>query len=78
MNEKRTMRGKVVGSYRPPLESWTYWAERDWTTGEPGFVVVAPSGARMEWVRTEADAKWAAEIHNLKMRGELRPSWMVD
>jgi hypothetical protein len=49
--ERRTRSGKVVGSYHPPLDRRTYWAEKDWTTGEDGFVVVAPSGARIEWVR---------------------------
>jgi hypothetical protein len=39
--EKRTRLGKVVGSYNPPLDGWTYWPEKNWTTREDGFVVVA-------------------------------------
>jgi hypothetical protein len=62
--ERRTRSGKIVGSYRPPLEGWTYWAEKDWTTGEDGYVVVAPSGARFEWVRDEAEALLLAETRN--------------
>ena len=61
---KRTRLGKVVGSYRPPLNAWTYWAEKNWTTGEDGYVVVAPSGARFEWVPDEADALVIAETRN--------------
>ena len=62
--EKRTRSGKIVGSYKPPLDGWTYWAEKNWTTREDGFVVVAPSGARMEWVRDEAEALLIAETRN--------------
>jgi hypothetical protein len=61
---KRTRLGKVVGSYKPPLDGWTYWAEKNWTTREDSFVVVAPSGARFEWVRDEADALLIAEMRN--------------
>ena len=39
--ERRTRSGKIVGSYRQPLEGWTYWPEKNSTTGEDGFVVVA-------------------------------------
>lgn len=35
------MRGKVVGSYKPPLTGFAVWPEAG------GYVVVAPSGARM-------------------------------
>jgi hypothetical protein len=62
--EKRTRLGKVVGSCKPPLDRWTYWAEKNWTTREDGFVVVAPSGARFEWVRDEAEAMLIAETRN--------------
>jgi len=62
--ERRTRSGKIVGSYRQPLEGWTYWPEKNSTTGEDGFVVVAPSGARIEWVREEAQALLLAETRN--------------
>jgi len=39
--ERRTMRGKVVGSYKPPLAEFAVWPEVG------GYVVVAPSGARL-------------------------------
>ena len=35
---------------------WCYWPEKNWTTGEPGFVVVAPSGARTKWYASEEEA----------------------
>jgi hypothetical protein len=62
MTERRTRSGKVVGSYRPPLDDFTYWPERQGYSGQPhygeaGFVVVAPSGARMKWVKTEDEAR---------------------
>jgi hypothetical protein len=62
--ERRTRSGKVVGSYRQPLDGWTYWAEKNITTREDGFVVVAPSGARFEWVKDEAEALLIAETRN--------------
>jgi hypothetical protein len=62
--DKRTRLGKIVGSYRQPLEGWTYWAEKNWDTKEDGYVVVAPSGARFEWVRDEAEALLIAETRN--------------
>jgi hypothetical protein len=62
--ERRTRSGKTVGSYKPPLDGWTYWAEKNWTTREDGFVVVAPSGARFEWVKDEAEALLLAETRN--------------
>lgn len=37
------MRGKVVGSYKPPATDFAVWPEAG------GYVVVAPSGARMTW-----------------------------
>jgi hypothetical protein len=52
-----TRLGKLVGSYRRPLNAWTYWPESDWQTREEGFVVVAPSGARMSWHRDERAAQ---------------------
>ena len=64
MEEKRTRLGKIVGSYRPPLEGWTYWSEKNWKTGEAGYVVVAPSGARFEWIRDETEALLLAETRN--------------
>jgi len=54
---KRTRLGKVVGSFRTDAEGWTYWPEKDWTTNAPGFQVIAPSGARMEWFAQERDAR---------------------
>jgi hypothetical protein len=57
MTERRTRSGKVVGSYRPPLDDFTYWAEAHAETSKPGFMVVAPSGARMKWVKTEDEAR---------------------
>jgi hypothetical protein len=47
----------MVGSYKPPLDDYTYWAENNWDTSEPGFMVVAPSGARLSWHRTEDEAR---------------------
>jgi hypothetical protein len=62
MNERRTARGHVVGSYQQPLEAWTYWPERHHDTREEGFITVAPSGARMIWFADELDAmRYAAE-----------------
>lgn len=57
MPERRTRSGKVVGSYRQPLPDFTYWAEANWDTSEPGFMVVAPSGARLSWHRNEDEAR---------------------
>jgi hypothetical protein len=53
----RTRLGKEVGSVKTDPEGWTYWPERNWTTNEPGFQCIAPSGARMGWFRTEAEAR---------------------
>ncbi len=47
-----------------PSEGWTYWAQKNWDTKEDGYVVVAPSGARFEWVRDEAEALLIAETRN--------------
>lgn len=66
--ERRTRSGKVVGSYRQPLDGFTYWPERNWTTGENGFIVVAPSGARMRWHADEASALLDAETSNAEWR----------
>lgn len=52
----KTRLGKEVGSYKRPLEGYVYWPEKNWTTGESGYMVVAPSGARMTWVATEHEA----------------------
>lgn len=60
----RTRLGKEVGSYKQPLDGWTYWAEKNWGTNEDGFMVVAPSGARMEWVKTEKLAQAIVKMHN--------------
>lgn len=60
----RTRLGKVVGSVRTDPGGWTYWAERNWTSGEDGFQVIAPSGARMGWFRAEADAKRKVKREN--------------
>ena len=62
--QQRTRLGKRVGSYTPPLRAFTYWAEENWQTHEPGFVVVAPSGARMTWHRLERDAQAEAARSN--------------
>jgi hypothetical protein len=62
--ERRTRSGKIVGSYKPPLDRWVYWPEKNWTTRDDGFVVVAPSGARFEWVHDEAEALLIAETRN--------------
>jgi hypothetical protein len=61
---KRTRLGKVVGSYKPPLDGWTVLVGEELDTREDGFVVVAPSGVRFEWVRDEADALLLAETRN--------------
>lgn len=61
---KRTRLGKKVGSVRRPLEGWTYWPEKNWLTGGSGFVVVAPSGARMGWYATEQEAADEAARQN--------------
>ena len=55
--ERRTRSGNIVGSYKAPLDDYAYWSERSWDTNEPGFVVVAPSGARLKWVKTEDEAR---------------------
>ena len=68
--ERRTRSGKVVGSYRPPLPYFTYWAEANWDTSEPGFMVVAPSGARMKWVKTEDEARMEVKRRQRSARGE--------
>lgn len=60
----RTRLGKVVGSVTRPLEGWTYWPEANWQTRAPGFIVVAPSGARWDWHETEAAAIASVAEHN--------------
>ena len=60
----RTRLGKEVGSYKQPLDGYTYWSENNWKTNEPGFMVVAPSGARLTWVATEDEARAEAERLN--------------
>ena len=52
---KRTGLGKASGSVRRS-HGWTYLPEANWLTGERGFMVVAPSGARADWFRTEVEA----------------------
>jgi hypothetical protein len=52
-----TRSGKIVGSYKAPANDWCYWPESNWQTGEKGFITVAPSGARIDWFATEAEAK---------------------
>lgn len=59
-----TRLGKVVGSIKTDPDGWTYWAERNWTTNEPGYITVAPSGARMRWFADEADAQAEVERQN--------------
>jgi hypothetical protein len=57
MSAIRTTRlGKTVGSIKAPLFAWTYWADTN-RAGKHGFSIVAPSGARMDWVATETEAK---------------------
>jgi hypothetical protein len=51
METTRTRLGKTVGSYRTPLDQFVYWPESN------GYMVVAPSGARMKWHETEEAAK---------------------
>jgi hypothetical protein len=68
MTERRTARGKIVDSYRPPLTEFTYWPEKNSTTNEDGFVTVAPSGARMEWFKAEPDAVAYVATENAKWR----------
>lgn len=46
----KTRLGKTVGSVKTPLSAWGYWPESG------GFVVVAPSGARMVQFATESEA----------------------
>jgi hypothetical protein len=68
MTERRTRSGKVVGSYKPPLDDFTYWAENNWDDDEPGFIVVAPSGARLSWHRTEDEARMQVKRHQRDAR----------
>lgn len=63
-NERRTRCGKVVGFWTRPLDEYTYWAEKNWETGEDGFIVVAPSGARLTWHKDEVDALLDADTRN--------------
>ena len=44
-----------------PLPEYKHRAERHWKTNEPGFQVVAPSGALLSWYPTEEEAKAEAE-----------------
>ncbi len=60
---KRTRLGKVPGSVRG-TDGWTYLPEANWLTGERGFMVVAPSGARTDWFRTEVEAATEAARRN--------------
>jgi hypothetical protein len=61
--ERRTMRGKVVGSYKPPANDFAVWPEAG------GYVVVAPSGARMT---RHADLSSAVEERDRRQR-----EWVV-
>ena len=65
---KRMRLGKCVGSAGRQLDGWTYWPEANRLTGERGFMVVAPSGARTDWFRTEVEA--ATEAARRAQRGE--------
>jgi hypothetical protein len=60
---KRTRLGKVPGSVRRS-HGWTYRPEANWLTGERGFMVVAPSGTRTDWFRTEVEAATEAARRN--------------
>ncbi len=51
-NTRRTRLGKVVGSYRAPLEGFTY---SRWDSS-PTWYVLAPSGARLTAHETMAEA----------------------
>jgi hypothetical protein len=68
MTERRTRSGKIVGSYKPPLDDYAYWSENNWDTDEPGFMVVAPSGARLKWVKTEDEARMEVKRRRLSGR----------
>jgi hypothetical protein len=57
--EHRTMRGKLVVSYKMPGRDFAVWPENH------GYVVVAPSGARMSPHRDLASAD---EARDLKQR----------
>jgi hypothetical protein len=70
MTDRRSPSGKLVGSYKPPLEDYTYWADDSRDTGEPGFMVVAPSGARLSWHKTEDEARMQVKR---KQREARRP-----
>ena len=59
----RTRLGKTVGSIKTDPAGWTYWPERN-RDGDVVYVVVAPSGARMESHYNEKDARQSAEWHN--------------
>lgn len=52
----RTMRGKVVGSYTPPGRDFVVWPE------DGGYVVVAPSGARLSRHPDRASAEVARAL----------------
>lgn len=57
MTGRRTRSAKIVGSCKSPLDDYYYWAENNWETNEPGLMVVAPSGARLSWHRTEDEPR---------------------
>ena len=61
---RRARPAKVSGSVRRPLDTYVYWPERHWQTGEPGFMVVSPSGGRLFWHASEASA--VAEVKRLR------------
>ncbi len=54
---------RIVGSYQ---RGWTYWAENHWTTGEAGFITIAPSGARWDWFADEVEAFTYISSKNLE------------
>jgi hypothetical protein len=56
----RTRLGKVIDSVKLADGPFYYRPEAHWQTGEAGFIVVAPSGARLNWFANEADA--AADV----------------
>lgn len=69
MAERRTRTGKIVGSYKPPLDDYTYWAEPHAETSEPGYMVVAPPRARLTWHRTEDEARMQVKRKQREARG---------
>jgi hypothetical protein len=61
---RTTRLGKTVGSIPTNRGPWIYWPESNWQTGERGFITVAPSGARMKWFASEADAQASVAEEN--------------